>query len=154
MRLISFIAVILAVALLFAFVACNGDEGEEVTGGETPTPEALPTPTPRPEPIIVYLSVRDFAFSPSTLEFVAGVPTSLRFTNEGMFPHTMTAYWDDAFTVEVFGADTGTVQGGETKNIYIYIEDPETIYFRCELHPEMQGIIEVRERDGAADSSY
>jgi plastocyanin len=85
----------------------------------------------------VEIAARDFSFTPHTVEFPVDVPAHLTFTNEDMAPHTLTIYWDPGFT-EPLLAGVRNIPGGDSRNMSVQIPHAETLYFRCEIHPEMQ----------------
>lgn len=77
------------------------------------------------------VSIVDFEFIPNPL--VVAVGTTVRWTNDGSLPHTVTS--DDALF------DSGTLQPGDT---FEYLFDTVGTYdYHCVLHPTMTGTVVV-----------
>lgn len=107
------------------------------TDGATPPPPAPATPTPTARPVVTpapgsgTIAVLDFDYAPRRLE--VGVGSTLRWVNQGLAPHTVTA---------VDGAlDSGFIAPGgswrhtfDTAGVFAYL---------CTLHPGMTGTIEI-----------
>ena len=77
------------------------------------------------------VAIQDFEFRPQTVGVEVG--GSVTWTNEDAAPHHATAD-DGAF-------DTGTLQPGESATVTF--EDPGTFPYFCEIHPFMQGEVQV-----------
>lgn len=127
-------------------VAVAGAPGAESApgagGAPAPTP-AAPTPTPAPSaappsarpaptaPGTVDVAIVDFAFEPSSIEVAPG--TTIRWTNRGQAPHTVTA--DDG------RFDSGMVAAAATFSTRL--ERPGRYGYVCVLHPGMAASITV-----------
>jgi plastocyanin len=76
------------------------------------------------------VSIVDFAFSPRRLAVTAG--DSVTWTNNGRSPHTTSSrVWD-----------SGILSPGDT--FTRTFDSPGRFRYRCNLHPEMKGVILVR----------
>jgi plastocyanin len=125
--------------LVGAVAACGdddddggGDEGAATTpaGGGGAANEAS-------------VEAKDFSFEPDTVLVTAGEDVTVTLVNTGSAPHTLTVYTDEDYQDAVDGADTGTVNGGESGEFTVSFEGGE-YYFRCEVHPsQMQGELEA-----------
>jgi plastocyanin len=98
-----------------------------------PGAEPVEEPAP-PEPVAVAaseVSILDLAFQPERLEVAVG--TTVAWSNDDPFPHTVTAT-DGTF-------DSGSMAGGET--FARTFDTPGTYAYFCALHPSMQGSVTV-----------
>lgn len=101
--------------------------GDGATSPDTDATTAAPTDGPE-----VVLS--DISFEPSEITVDPG--TTITFVHEdGGIPHTVTA--DDG------SFDSGQIADGDA--FTVTVEESGEIPFFCEIHPQMQGIIEVTE---------
>ncbi|HWA49696.1 MAG TPA: cupredoxin family copper-binding protein [Dongiaceae bacterium] len=83
------------------------------------------------EPASATVEMTKFAFAPAEIEIKAG--RSITFINHDLVPHTATA-GDKSF-------DTGTVRGGESKEI-VFPTAGQFPYV-CRFHPHMTGMVRV-----------
>ena len=122
----------------------------EVVGGAEPTSTATPSPTATPEPTdplgtggdangATTVDIVDLAFDPPSIQVTTA--TTVRWTNTGEAPHTVTA--EDA------SFDSGTLDSGET--FEQTFATAGTFAYVCQVHPEMTGVVEVR-AEGAVGS--
>jgi plastocyanin len=125
----------------------TGTIAVRASGGGTPPPPPPPTPTPRPTPVPSSppggggatgdVRAIDFAFSPSSINIVAG--TTVTWVNDGAALHTVTAS-DGSW-------DSGLVSaGGRFSRRF---GTPGTYLYLCGLHPAMTGVVRVSGLDGA-----
>jgi plastocyanin len=137
-------AVLVVAALLsLGLVAC-GDDDDDTPAGEAETtapttedaqPDANP-PAPSGEAVrSAKVAMVDFSFQPPTVTVQAG--GKVTWQNQGQAPHTATAD-GGAF-------DTGTVDSGKLKSETAAFKETGTFPYICEIHPEMQGTVEVVE---------
>jgi len=90
-------------------------------------------------------------FDPSTLELAAGQPTTIAFDNEDPTnTHNLDVYRDKDFTQSI--ATTPDVLPGGSGTAALPALDPGTYYFRCNIHPNMQGTITVTGAAGGGGS--
>ncbi len=110
-----------------------------VDGGAPPPPPA-PTPTPRPTPAPTQppggVRIVDFAYSPASVDVVAG--TTITWVNAGAALHTVTAS-DGAW-------DSGIIASGGTYQRRFGTAG--TFPYLCALHPSMTGIVRVSPAGG------
>lgn len=78
------------------------------------------------------VAISNFAFAPKTIEVDAG--TRVSWGNEDPAPHTVTSI-DDSF-------DSGIVDEGGTFSFRF--ANPGTYRYRCNVHPDMEGTVQVR----------
>jgi plastocyanin len=77
------------------------------------------------------VSIQDFRFDPAQVTIQPG--TTVRWTNEGNTPHTVTA--DDG------SFDSGTLQPGDS--FTFTFQNPGTVAYHCEIHPQMTASVTV-----------
>lgn len=137
---------LLLLALAIALASCgddNGDGGD--TGGEGAAATTSPEPSGTPEPSgnapapsgdavrAGKVEIVEFAYEPDPVTIEAG--GKVIWTNRDSAPHTATA--DDG------SFDTGTLEEGKLKSESF--KDPGTYTYFCEIHPTMNGTVEVVE---------
>ena len=125
----------------------TGTIAVRAAGGGTPPPPPPPTPAPTPRPTLPPgaspapgtgdVSAVDFAFTPSSLDVVAG--TTVTWLNDGAALHTVTAS-DGSW-------DSGLIQAGGT--FTRRFGTPGTYLYLCFLHPSMTGVVRVSGANGA-----
>lgn len=114
----------------------------EVTGGDGAAPAVPPAPraaAPAPLPVVPGdVQVVDFDYNPRTITVVSGA--SVRFTNSGAAPHTVTAR-DGSF-------DSGFMARGDAfRHVF---SSAGTYQFFCDFHPQMTGTVVVLTATGGA----
>jgi plastocyanin/uncharacterized membrane protein len=84
----------------------------------------------------------DQSFSTAELMAPAAEPISLRFTNadEGV-PHNVAIYADDSAQESLFVGDT--ITGPDEITYEVPALDAGSYYYRCDIHPVMDGTLEV-----------
>nr|BAL59338.1 hypothetical protein HGMM_OP3C493 [Candidatus Acetothermum autotrophicum] len=85
----------------------------------------------------VSVSIVDFAFSPKTITVPVG--TTVRWTNTGSAPHTVTS------TSSPRAFDSGTLNSGETFQ-HTFTTAGQFPY-RCTIHPSMTGTVIVEQKE-------
>ena len=126
----------------------------------SPTPAPTPSPTPTPPPPSVMVNVGDNWFCNPSYE--GGVcPTSI-WTGDtvtwnwvGNLPHTTTACSDANFNncAAAQGWDSGIMTDGTFPHTF---NSAGTFYYRCDIHPQMRGRIDViqdTDGDGWSDAA-
>jgi uncharacterized membrane protein/plastocyanin len=84
----------------------------------------------------------DQAFVPGLLRLPADEPVALSFDNQdGGVPHNVAIYRDDSAAESLFVGDL--IDGPETVTYQVPALDPGTYFFRCDVHPQMNGSVEV-----------
>jgi plastocyanin len=84
---------------------------------------------------------QDIEFDTSTLELLAGAPTSLTFENRDTVQHNLAIYTDDSLTTELFRGEL--VTGPVTVEYQIPPLEAGEYYFVCNVHPQMNGTVVV-----------
>jgi plastocyanin len=126
--------------LLGAVAACSDDDDDSDGGGEEP---AATTPAPDGDGDGVTVEAKDNSFDPETFSVTAGEEATVTLENAGNASHTLTVYSDENFENAVDGADTETVNGGDSGE-FTATFDAGDYYFRCEIHPaQMKGTFEA-----------
>lgn len=138
----AFLTSILVIAAL-ALASCGDDDGDDTTepaGGGAATTETEATepepsgnaPAPSGDAVrSAKVEIVDFAYDPDPVTIEEG--GKVTWINRDSAPHTATAD-DDSF-------DTGTLDEGKLKSESF--KDPGTFTYFCEIHPAMQGTVEV-----------
>ena len=116
-------AVVVIVAILGLASCGSGDSGDPA--GKSVQPRS---PAPRQSTV----TITDFVFRPPALEVPAG--TVVRVENRDDAVHTMTAD-DKSF-------DTGNIEEGAHASINV--AGAGDVAYRCSIHNEMRGVIQVR----------
>ena len=90
----------------------------------------------------VAVDIQDFAFSPETLEVVAG--TTVTWTNRDSFAHTVTSGPPDEpdGTFDEALGDPTAHEGVDT-TATVTFDEPGTYAYFCDLHPSMVGEVVV-----------
>ncbi len=84
----------------------------------------------------------DQAFVPDRLQLPAGEPVELAFDNrDDGVQHNVAIYRDDSAEESLFVGDL--IAGPETVTYDVPVLDPGEYYFRCDVHPQMDGSVEV-----------
>jgi plastocyanin len=127
----------LTLSLAFVLAACgggtegtDGGDGDGSTGGATVAVSGG----------IVELGADDLEFDASVIEAPAGEPFTIVFTNNETEPHNVAVYVSEGGEPIVVGNIIGE---GETDEVEIEGLEAGTYYFRCDVHPEMEGTIVV-----------
>lgn len=84
----------------------------------------------------------DQAFVPDHLQLPASEPVELAFDNrDGGVQHNVAIYRDESAEESLFVGDL--IAGAETVTYDVPPLDPGEYYFRCDVHPQMDGSVEV-----------
>lgn len=84
----------------------------------------------------------DQAFVPDHLRLPANEPLELAFDNrDGGVQHNVAIYRDSSAEESLFVGDL--IAGAETVTYDVPALDPGEYYFRCDVHPQMDGSVEV-----------
>lgn len=94
-----------------------------------------------PEADIVVESV-DMAFDTDTITLTGGEPTTLFYRNLDGAPHNIAIYTDDSASEELFVGETIT---DAAVTYEIPALESGTYFFRCDVHPDMNGTVIVEE---------
>ena len=89
-----------------------------------------------PQAGVTQLRLEDFAFSPANI--VVDVGTTVTWTNYDSVGHTVTSDEGDAL-------DSPTLD--ENESFSFTFREPGAYAYHCQPHPNMKGLVTVRERD-------
>ncbi len=93
------------------------------------------------------VSASGLRFDTSTIELVADTPTTIRFDNKDAgTPHNIAIYEDDSLSKVLFKGDI--VTGPATVDYQVPGLPAGTYYFHCDVHPQMNGQVVVKEAGG------
>lgn len=109
-------------AMAFVLVACGAAGG--------------PAVSPPDVAADVSITSRDITFDRSTLNVPAGRPFSLRLDNEDAAPHNVSIYVDESAAESRF---VGELVSSAEIVYQVPALEAGTYFFRCDLHPEMNG---------------
>ena len=91
------------------------------------------------EATTVDLTADAMAFDTSTITVPAGAEVTVNFDNQDDgIPHNVAVYTDSSATEAIFVGDVITGPA-ETTYTFTAPSEPGTYYFRCDVHPEMNG---------------
>ena len=114
--------------------ACSDSDGGAAPATTSPAGTSPASPPSTRTTNAVHITVKDFAFSPATLEVRPGEEITV--SNEDSAAHTVTATEGNAF-------DTGTADGGKSGSFTAPMQ-PGKYAFVCTFHPNMKGTLTVR----------
>jgi plastocyanin len=127
----------LSLILGIALAACSGgDEPSEPaasgggSGGETATVEGGS----------VEISAANLEFSVTTIEAPAGEAFTITLVNDDSAPHNISIYTEEGGETLALGA---TAEGGQTVETEVEALEPGTYFFKCDIHPDMNGTLVV-----------
>ncbi len=88
------------------------------------------------------ISASSLQYSTDKLEAPAGVPATVTFDNmDAGVPHNFAVFTDKAYANSVFSGEI--ITGPATIDYTLPALDAGTYYFKCEVHPTMQGVLVV-----------
>ncbi len=125
---------LLSVALIL--VACSGSGPNSNTGGGAGTPAASA------DPRALQIAANDLKFSTATLEARAGKPFQIVFDNQEGAPHNVSIYKDESAAEKILVEEP--FSGPKTVTYQVPAQGAGSYFFRCDVHPEMKGTIEVK----------
>ena len=136
-RLTAFLSLFLVLTGVLAACSSGGDGGDGGAG----TSGCPGTGTATVTDGEVGICADDLAFDATTIEAPAGQEFNITFTNAEAVPHNVAVYTEEGGE-EIFVGEI--VTGPDvTTQLPIPALDAGTYYFRCDLHPEMEGTIVV-----------
>ena len=98
------------------------------------------TPSVDPAAADVTIISRDMAFDQSTITIPADSSWSLQLVNEEAAPHNVAIYTDESAEESLF---VGEMISSTTIVYHVPTLEPGAYFFRCDLHPEMNGTLVV-----------
>ena len=101
-----------------------------------------PAPSGSLPPGSVVISAHNIHFDQSQVTAPANAAFALRFDNHDSAPHNVAIYTDSSASTALF---QGEVFGGDGSKTYeVPALKPGTHFFRCDVHPDMNGTIVVK----------
>ena len=94
-------------------------------------------------PVTLSLVAKSFAFDKSTITVKAGARVTVNFDNQDGAPHNLAIYTNSSATTSIF---VGTVITGPSQTTYFFAapDTPGSYFFRCDIHPNMNGTFVVQ----------
>lgn len=105
----------------------------------TPTPSPSPTPTPSGASVTINIAASGFMFDRTTITVPAGAAVTVNFTNKDAgVPHNVAFYNNGATGVTFY---KGEIITGPASTVYTFTAPTGkgTYFFRCDVHPTMNG---------------
>jgi uncharacterized membrane protein/plastocyanin len=97
---------------------------------------------PSPDAAVTVCAFDEQSFSSDRLAAPSGEPFRLAFDNEDDgVPHNVAIYTDDSAAQSLFVGDL--VDGPKSVTYDVPALDPGSYYFRCDVHPQMNGALEA-----------
>lgn len=126
-------ASILILSLVLVLAACGGSaaetDGGNAGGGTVAVVDG-----------VVEMTADDLEFDASVIQAPAGQPFTIAFTNLESALHNVAVYVEEGGEPIVIGELIGE---NETDDVEVDGLAAGTYYFRCDIHPEMEGTIVV-----------
>ncbi len=142
------VGVVGAVAGEREFHSLIEENGESPGPGPTPTEEPTDEPTEEPtgepsdgptEATIVAVNIQ---FDTDSMELAANAEVTVTFDNQDTgVPHNWAMYTDESASQEIFVGEI--FPGPEVREHTFTTPGPGEYYFRCDVHPNMQGTVTV-----------
>lgn len=113
--------------------------GTTATPGITPSGETrTPTTAPGGPDERISIKARNFAFDRSIITAPAGSRVIVEFENEDGAPHNVAFYTSPSLSATIY---KGEIVTGPRRITYTFTapSNPGTYYFRCDVHPSMDG---------------
>ena len=119
-------------ALSLLLVACSA------TGGAAGAPTGAPASV---DPNAIRISSKDLKFSTDRLEAPAGKAFQIVYDNQEGAPHNVAIYKDEGYSQPILREDP--FSGPKTVTYEVPAQPAGTYFFRCDVHPDMKGTLEV-----------
>jgi plastocyanin len=123
------VVVSLALALGSLLAACGGQSTSASPGATAVVTNG-----------VVELHAADLAFDAVTIRAPAGEAFTIRLVNDDSAPHNVAVYEEEGGAQIVIG---DIIDASETVDTMVPALDAGTYYFRCDLHPAMEGTVIV-----------
>jgi len=143
---------LLSVALVFAGCGEASDSPEdEAQGAQPPAASPAAEEPEEPEPAVpecepdgsedVLLCTHHNKFNTDKISFKAGKATKLRLLNHDEASHNVSLYRTSSFDKAIFEGEF--VPGGDSAVYRIKPMDKGRYFFQCDIHPIMDGTVDV-----------
>ncbi len=128
--------------------ATAGEATEPASPSPSPSPSPPPSPSPSP-PLAtgppaagIDLTAKGIKFDKTTLTFPANTQVTINFNNEDVgIPHNWSLRQDSASPTAFFAGD---IFSGPAEKQYVFTSPgPGTYFFRCDVHPGMNGSVTI-----------
>ena len=124
------IATLALATVALAAAACS------TTNAGGPTAPAAPA-----DPNAPVVVAKDMQFATKDVQVPAGKAFQLTFTNNDGAPHNVAIYTDSSAATNLF---RGEIFSSATKVEQVPALEAGTYFFRCDVHPDMQGTITAK----------
>jgi plastocyanin len=86
------------------------------------------------------ITAANLEFDASVIEATAGEDFTITLVNDDSAPHNLSIYTEEGGELLVQG---DTAEAGQSITIDVSALDAGTYYFQCDIHPDMNGSVEV-----------
>lgn len=118
-------------SLAAVLAACSG--ASAAPGSTAPDPSGAPAGD------AVTITAKDMKFAPATVTVPAGEAFDLVFDNQEGAPHNVAIYTDSSASTKVSIGEIFSGPAQKTQSVPALAAG--TYFFRCDVHPDMQGTI-------------
>jgi len=126
------IATLALATVALAAAACSSTNADNGANGAPPAPA---------DPNAPAIVATDIQFVTKDVQVPAGKAFQLTFTNNDGAPHNVAIYTDSSASTNLF---RGEIFAGATKVEQVPALAAGTYFFRCDVHPDMQGTITAK----------
>jgi plastocyanin len=126
----------LAIAAVVALAACSSSDASEPASS---TDQGGGTATVTDGAVTI--TADNLAFDASVIQAPAGEDFTITLVNNDSAPHNISIYTEEGG--ELIGSAGATAEGDQTVTIDVSALDAGTYYFQCDIHPDMNGSVEV-----------
>lgn len=131
------LSTLLVIGFVLAACTSGGEGGNGGDGGGCPGTGGTATVADGE----VRICSDNLEFDATTIEAPAGEEFNITYTNAEAVPHNVAVYTEEGGEVIFIGE---VITGPDvTTQLPIPALDPGTYYFRCDIHPEMEGTVVV-----------
>jgi len=125
----------LAIAATLALAACSSSDASEPADSGNGGGGTLAVANGA-----IAVTADDMAFDASVIQATAGEDFTLTLVNDDSAPHNWALYTEEGGDTIVTG---DVAEPGETVTVDVSGLDEGTYFFKCDIHPEMNGSVEV-----------